>query len=147
MNAITATERPRWVMIASIILLLWNLIGIGSFVMQWNVAHNALESLPPAQQAMWKAMPGWAWGAYAIAVGAGAGALGTIGLVMRKGWAVPLLALSLIAVLIQFFNAFVLQDGIATVGANAVYFPLFIIAVGIVQWVLALRWRGAGWLA
>jgi hypothetical protein len=144
MNAPYSTERPRWVMIASIVLLIWNLIGIGAFAAQWHVAHNALDTLPPAQQAMWREMPGWAWAAYAIAVGAGA--LGAIGLVMRKGWAVPLLALSLIAVLIQFFNAFVLQDGIATVGANAVFFPLFIIALGIVQLVLSRRWRAAGWL-
>jgi hypothetical protein len=145
MNDLSSTERPRWVMIASIVLLIWNLIGIGAFAAQWNVAHNALDTLPPAEQVMWREMPGWAWGAYGIAVGAGA--LGAIGLVMRKSWAVPLLALSLIAVLIQFFNAFVLQDGIATVGANAVFFPLFIIAVGIVQWVLSRRWRAAGWLS
>jgi hypothetical protein len=139
------SERPRWVMITSMILLVWNLIGIGAFTAQWNVAMNALDTLSPGEQAMWRAMPSWAWGAYAIAVGAGA--LGALGLVMRKSWAVPLLALSLIAVLIQFFNAFVLQDGIATVGANAVFFPLFIIALGIVQWVLSRRWRGAGWLS
>lgn len=135
---------PSWVKWVSIALLVWNLIGIGAFAAQWNVAMNALETLPPEQQAMWREMPGWAWGAYAIAVLAGA--LGSIGLVMRKAWAVPLLALSLIAVLIQFFNAFVLQDGIATVGAGAVFFPLFIIALGIVQLVLSRRWKAAGWL-
>jgi hypothetical protein len=144
MNSLITNERPRWVMIASILLLIWNLIGIASFAMQWNVAHNALDTLPLGEQAMWQAMPGWAWVAYAIAVGAGA--LGAIGLVMRKGWAVPVSALSLIAVLIQFFNAFVLQDGIATVGAGAVFLPLFIIIVGIVQIVLARRWKSAGWL-
>jgi hypothetical protein len=145
MNNLNTNERPRWVMIASIILLIWNLIGIGAFFAQWNVAHNALDTLSPGEQAMWREMPGWAWAAYGIAVAAGA--LGAIGLVLRKAWAVPLLALSLIAVLIQFFNAFVLQDGIATVGANAVFFPLFIIAVGIVQWVLSRRWKAAGWLS
>ena len=136
---------PSWVKWVSIALLVWNLIGIGAFAAQWNVAMNALETLPPGEQAMWRAMPGWAWAAYGVAVGAGA--LGSIGLVMRKAWAVPLLALSLIAVLIQFFNAFVLQDGIATVGAGAVIFPLFIIALGIVQLVLSRRWKAAGWLA
>lgn len=135
---------PSWVKWTSIALLVWNLIGIGAFAAQWNVAHNALETLPPEQQAMWREMPGWAWAAYAIAVVAGA--LGAIGLVMRKGWAVPLLALSLIAVLIQFFNAFVLQDGIATVGVGAVFLPLFIIALGILQLVLSRRWKAAGWL-
>jgi hypothetical protein len=145
MNILNTSERPRWVMIDSIALLVWNLIGIGAFAAQWNIVQNALDTLPPEQQALWREMPGWAWAAYGIAVGAGA--LGAIGLMMRKSWAVPLFALSLIAVLIQFFNAFALQDGIATVGKSAVFFPLFIIAVGIVQLVLSRRWRKAGWLA
>jgi hypothetical protein len=144
MDGLTSTERPRWVMIASMVLLIWNLIGIGAFAAQWTMVSNALDTLPAEQQAMWRAMPGWAWAAYAIAVGAGA--LGAIGLVMKKGWAVPLFAISLIAVIIQFFNAFVLQDGIATVGAGAVVFPLFIVVVGIVQLVLARRWRASRWL-
>ena len=144
MNSLNTNKPPRWAMIVSIILLIWNLIGIGAFAEQWNMVQNSLDTLPLEQQAMWRAMPGWAWAAFGIAVGAGA--LGALGLVMRKAWAVPLLALSLIAVLIQFFNAFVLQDGIATVGANAVFFPLFIIAVGIVQWILSRRWKAAGWL-
>jgi hypothetical protein len=144
MDMIASTERPRWVMIVSIILLVWNLIGIGSFLAQWNVAHNALDTLSPGEQAMWKAMPKWAWAAYGMAVGAGA--LGAIGLVMRKAWAVPLLTASLVAVLIQFFNAFVLQDGIATVGAGAVFLPLFIIVVGLIQMILSRRWRAKGWL-
>lgn len=136
--------KPRWVIIISIVLLIWNLIGIGAFVAQWQMASSGLDALPPEQQAMWRAMPSWAWAAYGIAVGAGA--LGALGLVLKKAWAVPLLALSLIAVLIQFFNAFVLQDGIATVGAGAVVFPLVIIAIGILQWVLSRRWKAAGWL-
>ncbi len=136
--------KPRWVMIASIAILVWNLIGIGAFFAQWQMASGGMADLPPEQQAMWRAMPGWAWAAYAIAVGAGA--LGAIGLVLKKAWAVPLLVLSLIAVLIQFFNAFVLQNGIATVGANAVAFPLVIIAIGVIQAWLARKWRAAGWL-
>lgn len=144
MNSPFTSERPRWAMIASIALLVWNLIGVGAFFAQWQMASTGLDSLPPEQAAMWREMPGWAWAAYAIAVGAGA--IGAIGLVLKKGWAVPLLILSLIAVLIQFFNAFVLQDGIATVGAGAAVFPLVIIAIGIAQVWLARRWQAAGWL-
>lgn len=139
------TAKPAWVKWASIALLVWSLIGIGAFTAQWQMASGGMTDLPPEQKAMWRAMPGWAWASYAIAVFAGA--LGALGLVLKKGWAVPLLALSLIAVLIQFFNAFVLQDGIATVGANAVILPLAIIVIAIVQLWLARKWRAAGWLS
>jgi membrane protein YdbS with pleckstrin-like domain len=68
-------------------------------------------------------------------------------LVMRKGWAVPAALVGLIAVIIQFFNAFVLQDGIATVGAGAVVLPAVIIILAAVMWWLARKWRGEGWLS
>ncbi len=143
-QGMTVIEKPRWAMWASIALLAWNLIGVGAFAAQWQLASGAMADLPPEQQAMWRAMPGWAWAAYAIAVAAGV--IGAIGLVIKKGWAVPVLFVCLIAVLIQFFNAFVLQDGIATVGANAVVLPLVIIAIGILQVWLARKWRATGWL-
>jgi hypothetical protein len=144
MNTRITLDRPRWVMIASIALMLWNFIGIGAFIAQWQTAATGLDSLPPAQAAMWRAMPGWAWAAYGVAVGAGA--LGALGLVLKKAWAVPLFAISLVAVFIQFFNAFVLQDGVATVGAGALALPLVIIAISIVQVWLARQWQAARWL-
>lgn len=145
MNKVAATERPRRVFIASIAFLTWNLIGIVAFVGQWHVAHNALETLPADQQAMWLAMPLWAWAAYGIAVLAGTA--GALGLVMRKAWAVPAYLVGLIAVLIQFFNSFFVSDGIATLGAGAVAFPLVIIALAGLQLWFARRWAARGWLS
>lgn len=136
---------PGWIKWASIAFLIWNLIGIVAFCGQWYVAHNALETLPPDQQAMWRVMPGWAWAAYAIAVFGGT--VGAIGLVMRRGWAVAAYVIGLIAVLIQFFNSFFVSDGIATLGKDAVVFPLFIIALAALQLWLARTWRSKRWLA
>ena len=136
---------PGWIKWASIAFLIWNLIGIVTFCGQWYVAHNALETLPPDQQAMWRVMPGWAWAAYAIAVFGGT--VGAIGLVMRRGWAVAAYVIGLIAVLIQFFNSFFVSDGIATLGKDAVVFPLFIIALAALQLWLARTWRSKRWLA
>ena len=135
---------PSWVKWVSIVFLLWNLIGIAAFVSQWQVAHNALETLPPEQQAMWRAMPGWAWLAYGVAVLGGT--VGATGLVLRKSWAGPAYIAGLLAVLVQFFNSFFVSDGIATLGKDAVFFPLFIIALAILQLWLARKWRAARWL-
>jgi hypothetical protein len=136
--------RPRWLAAASVALLLWNLMGVGAFVSQWIMAADQLTTLPPEQREMWVSMPGWAWAAYALAVFAGTG--GAIGLLMRKSWAMPLFAVSLIAVLVQFTYPFIIADGIATLGASALIFPIFIIFVGAVQLWLSARWRAAGWL-
>jgi hypothetical protein len=136
--------RPRWLTAAGVALLLWNLMGVGAFVSQWMMAADQLATLPPEQRAMWVSMPGWAWAAYAVAVFAGTA--GAIGLLMRKGWAVPLFALSLIAVLVQFTYPFIIAGGLRTLGASALLFPLFIVAIGAIQAWLSARWRTAGWL-
>ena len=91
---------PRWLLWAGIASLLWNLMGVGAFFSQWSMSAADIAALPKIQRDLWVSMPGWAWAAYAVAVGAGV--LGAIGLVMRKGWAALLFALSLIAVLAQF---------------------------------------------
>jgi hypothetical protein len=135
---------PRWLLWASILLLLWNLMGVGAFVSQWMMAADQLATLPPEQQEMWAKMPGWAWAAYALAVSAGTA--GAIGLLMRKAWAVPLFLLSFIAVLVQFTYPFIIAGGLSTLGVTALLFPAFIIFVAIVQWRFAMTARNTNWL-
>jgi hypothetical protein len=143
-TTLSTPVRPRWLTAAGVALLLWNLMGVGAFVSQWMMAADQLATLPLEQREMWVSMPGWAWAAYAVAVFAGTA--GAIGLLMRKGWAVPLFAVSLIAVLVQFTYPFIIADGVRTLGASALLFPLFIIAIGGLQAWLSARWRTAGWL-
>jgi hypothetical protein len=138
-----ATGR-RWITPVSIMLLLWNLMGVGAFVSQWIMSAEQLATLPPEQQAMWASMPVWAWTAYAVAVFAGTG--GAIGMVMRKNWAVPLFLLSFVAVLVQFSYPFIIAGGLGTLGVTALLFPAFIILVAVVQWRLAATGRNNNWL-
>lgn len=135
----------RWLFWVGIMLLLWSLMGIGAFVSQWMMSADQLANLPPEQRAMWVSMPGWAWGAYAIAVAAGT--VGAIGLLMRKKWAAPLFLLSLIAVLVQFTYPFIIAGGLGTLGAAALIFPAFIIFVAVMQWRFAVSGRNTGWLS
>jgi hypothetical protein len=144
MNMASSADKPRGMMIIGIIFLLWSLVGIGAFVSQWLMAADQLANLPAAQREMWVSMPTWAWAAYAIAVFAGTA--GAIALLMKKRMAVALFALSLIAVLFQFTYPFIIADGINTLGATGLIFPIFIIIVAIVQLALARKWRAAGWL-
>ncbi len=135
---------PRWLLWVSIILLLWNLMGVGAFVSQWMMSADQLATLPPEQQAMWAKMPSWAWAAYAVAVFAGTA--GAIGLLLRKKWAVPLFLLSLLSVLAQFAYPFIIAGGLATLGTTALIFPAFIILVAILQWRFAVAGHANKWL-
>lgn len=55
-------------------LLVWNLIGIAAFVAQITADLGQLALTDPATADAFRAMPQWAWGAYAIAVFTGTAA-------------------------------------------------------------------------
>lgn len=134
---------PRWLLWAGIILLLWNLMGVGAFVSQCMASAEDIAKLPQMQQDLWNNMPGWAWAAYAVAVVAGT--LGAVGVIMRKWWAALLFALSLIAVLIQFSYPFLIANT-AQGGMEMLGLPILIVVIAVVQWLLSRSWQRKGWL-
>ena len=141
-NRVT-TKRPLWLLIAGIILLIWNLIGLAAFVSQAVMTANG--ALASKQQELFSQMPAWDWTAYALAVftgGLGAGAV-----LLRKRWAVGLFAVSVVAVVAQLSYPFFIAKTIDITNLAMSGFPLFIFLVGCVQTGLAWRWRADGWLA
>lgn len=134
---------PRWLLWAGIIMLLWNLIGVGAFAAQWSMTPDDIAKLPQMQQDLWNNMPGWAWFAYAVAVIGGA--LGAVGIIMRKWWATILFAFSLIAIAIQYSYPFLManaaQGGMAMMGL-----PIAIFVIALIQWTLSRSWQRKGWL-
>lgn len=135
---------PRWLLWVGILFLLWNLMGVGAFISDWNMSESDVAALPKLQQDLWNGMPGWAWAAFAV--GVLAGTLGSIGLIMRKSWAPLLFALSLIAVIIQFAYPFMFANA-AQGGMEMLALPIFIIVVAVIQWQLSRSWQRKGWLA
>ena len=134
MNATTAmhdTPRPAWYMIAAIAALLWNLLGIAMFALQYTLSPEALAQLPAEQQSLYAAFPAWTWIAYGVAVFAGA--LGSL--------------LSVLGVIAQFTWQAFLGDAVALRGAaHALGLPLFILAVAALLYWFARRAAARGWL-
>jgi hypothetical protein len=64
----------RSVTVIGIILLLWNLMGILAFTMQYSMDLDELAQTDPLTAHAFATMPGWLWVVYAIAVGAGTSA-------------------------------------------------------------------------
>lgn len=123
---------PRSFLGIGIILLLWNLMGVIAFIMQYSADLSQLAKSDPYTARIFAAMPGWAWAAYAVAVGAGT--LGAILLLLRKAAAAPLFLLSIIAVVVQFGYSFIHTDLLAVKGATAAIFPAVILIIAIFQW-------------
>ncbi|AEG48026.1 putative arabinose efflux permease [Sphingobium chlorophenolicum L-1] len=120
-----------------ILLLLWNLIGVAAFIMQYSADLNQLAKTDPYTARIFATMPGWVWATYAVAVGAGT--LGAILLLLRKAAAAPLFLLSIVAVIIQFGYSFLRTDLLAVKGAAAAIFPAVILFIALFQWRYARR--------
>ena len=139
------TPVPSWFKPVVIVALLWNLIGCVAYLSDVTISPEAVAQMSPAQQALYNSRPAWA--VSATAIGVWGGALGCIGLFLRKRWALPLLVASLAGVVVQDLALFVLSNAAAMAGAAAYVLQglVLVIAIALVQ--LARNTRARGWLA
>lgn len=121
--------------VIGVAILLWNLMGVTAFAMQYSANLAELATTDPYAAQIFAAMPGWAWAAYAVAVGAGT--LGALLLLMKRSTAVPLFALSVVAVVVQFGYSFLGTDLLVVKGASSAIFPALILAVAVAQYLYA----------
>jgi len=119
--------------------LVWNLIGLVFYVGHVTMSPEALAQMSETQQQFFVATPAWATAAFAIAVNAGA--LGSLFLLLRKTWAVPMLALSLVAIIVQDIDAYLLRDAYGILGINSIIIPsmVFVIAVALLLYARAVK--------
>jgi hypothetical protein len=138
------TNVAKWYWVASAVALLWALMGCFAYWSQVTMSAADLAQLPQSQQDIWKAMPKWVIGAYAIAVWSAL--LGVIGLLLRRRWARPLLLLSIAGIIGQFGWTFLATDLLRAQGMSAAAFPLFILLAGLAMLWLATTAAARGWL-
>lgn len=133
-----------WVVATS--LLLWNLIGLMFYYMQVTMTPEVMaENFNEAQRAWMNNEPIWATAAYATAVTAGVVAAGLM--LTRKALAVPFFVLSLVAVLVQDFNAFILSDWRGVWGSSALYLPTVVLVICVVEIWYSRSAKAKGWLS
>ena len=139
MNAV-----PGWFKVVAVLALLWNVLGCVAFFADLRLSPAELAQLPEAQQALYAARPAWAVAATGLAVFGGV--LGCLGLLLRRKWAVVVLALSLLGIVVQDFGLFVLVDGASLAGPVAVVMQAVVLLVGIALLLLARKASARGWL-
>jgi uncharacterized membrane protein YtjA (UPF0391 family) len=143
MSDVVDARPPAWFWIAASLGLLWELFGVAGYLMHVGVLPNAAE-MSEAERSLMESSPGWVTALFAI--GVFAGALGALGLILRKRWARSFLILSLIAVVLQFGGWLLGTDAIAVIGPSVFVMPavIFLVAILLV-WVASLGLR-RGWL-
>lgn len=125
MATVAPAATPSWFRVVALIALLWNAFGVFMYLSSVGLFGNPLEGLSEAERAIASSIPAWITAAFAI--GTFAGLAGSLGLLLGRRWAWPLLLLSLVALLvlegwIVFISGAVELHGIAvpvtvTVGA------------------------------
>lgn len=139
------SKAPGWFLPVAIVALLWNLLGCFAFVSDLMLTPADVAQLSPEQQALYAARPAWTVAATAAAVFGGA--LGCIGLILRKRWALPLFVVSLIGVVVQDIGLFALADGASLAGPVALALQGVVLLVAIALVLLARKAIGRGWIA
>lgn len=138
-------DAPKWFKPAAIIALLWNLMGCAAYISDVTMSPEAMAQLTEAQQALYASRPAWAISATAIAVWGGA--LGSLGLILRKRWAFVVLVISLLGVIVQDFYLFQNQQVAADYGNAAFVMQGLVLLVSIGLVWLARKATQAGWLS
>jgi hypothetical protein len=136
---------PKWFTAIAIVALLWNLLGCLALFADLQLSPQDVAKLSPAQQALYNARPSWAVAATALAVFGGA--IGCVGLLLRKKWAFILFCLSLVGILAQDFGLFILANGATLAGSVAVIAQLLVLAIAIGLVFLSRLAIARGWLA
>lgn len=141
MASLAAGAVPGWFRVASIVALGWNAIGVFMYLSSVGVFGDPSAGMSADQQAA-AAMPVWITAAFAIGTFAGLG--GALGLVLRKGWAAPVLYLSLAALILLEGWILISAERRALFGAGVPVMVL--VGAGAIAW-LASHARRRGWLA
>ena len=124
--------------------LVWNLIGLGFYIGQVTISPEEFAKLTESQQDFFLATPSWATAAFAIAVNAGV--LGSVLLLLRRAWAIPVFAISLAAIVVQDVDAFVMRDVYGIMGISSLIIPSMVFVIGIALFLYARVTKDRGWL-
>ena len=131
---------PGWFWAGAVMALLWEAFGCFMYVSQVTTDP---ATLPIDQRTMWEASPSWMIAAYAIAVWVGL--IGAV-LLMRRKLSVPVLLVSLLAVVVQFSALVLVPQLRETTPSDALLVPVIIVIACYVIWQFSKLADRRGWL-
>ena len=136
---------PITLLIIAIASLIWNLIGCGTFFANLSITPEMISQLPADQQMLRKFMPSWLPIVYGIAVFSGA--IGCIGLIFRKKWAVSVLLVSFVAVIVQMGYTILFTQAVSVFGPGSVMMSIMVIFMAGFLYFYSKNAAQQGWLA
>lgn len=132
---------PGWFKPAAIASALWMMLGCVMYLLEVSTDP---ATLPADQRPMMEAIPIWMWAAFAVAVWVGLA--GAVMLLMRRRLAVPLLGVSVLAMLVQNSAYLIDPELSAAVPVATLWLPLVIIGITLLVFLFARHAARRGWL-
>jgi hypothetical protein len=138
----TSSRTPRHLWIVGGLSLLWNAVGAFDYTATQMRLESYMSQFSAEQLAYFYGFPAWAVAAWAIAVWSSL--LGSLCLLLRKAWAVPLFGIALAGMVFTALYNFVLTDGMAMVGTGGLVFTaaIWVIAISLFFYARAMARRG-----
>jgi hypothetical protein len=140
----TSHKPPVWFWVVSVMLLLWNLMGLMAYVQEATMTAAQWQAMAPAERALLASRPAWATAAFAIAVFGGAA--GCLMLLLRSRLALLVLVLSFVGVLVQMGQAFLIADSFVVYGPGGLIMPAAVTSIAAFLVFFAAHARKRGWL-
>lgn len=127
----TSMHKTPWhLWVVGVLALLWNSFGAFDYTMTETRNADYLKGFTAEQLAYFQSFPKWVVAAWALSVWGGVA--GSVAMLFRSRWAVPIFGLSLLTMLPTFFHNYVLTNGFAIMGGmGALVFTAVIVLVGV----------------
>ena len=133
---------PVHLWIVGVLALLWNAMGVFDYLATELRVESYLSQFSADQLEYFDSYPTWAVAFWAF--GVWGGLVGSIGLLMRRGWAVGAFSLSLLGVVVSDVYNFGVRNGGEIVGTGGTIFTAVICAIAILLLVYARRQKRNG---
>lgn len=141
----TETEKPpRSFWIVSSAALVWNTLGIVTYLMSVTMSPETLAEMSEAERSLYADNPVWVTSAYAIAVFGGT--IAAVGLLLRRAWAFPAFVISLLAIVVQMSYALFMSQMLAVQGAAAAIMPILVTLIAVYLVYYSRSAKKKGWI-
>jgi hypothetical protein len=141
-GAVVKSPVPVHLWIVGILSLLWNAFGAFDYLATQLELDFYMSAFTEEQLAYFYSFPSWSVAAWAFGVwGAVAG---SIGLLLRKGWAVWAFAISLAGMAVNSIYTMFLSDGMDLMGEAApiITSVIWVVAIALLIYGVAMKKRG-----
>jgi len=131
--------------VVAVLGLLWNLMGVSAFVFDMMVSPDQLAEMEDFRREYYENNPIWNKAAYGIATICGA--LGCLGLLLRKPWAEWMFTLSLIALLLNNVYTWLISNAAEYASGTEMGLSVAVVIIALGLWYFSKLSKSKGWIA